>query len=113
MSPKLLQFLGFFVAGHILVWLQSNGQFIWKSFRDNIFFLCLMGVPMAYLFITATRMGYEAFDNKLWPVRILGFSIGTIVFSGMTYFCLGEGLTLKTCISLLLCLAIILVQITL
>jgi hypothetical protein len=113
LTPKLLQFLGFFIAGHILVWLQSSGQFIWKSFRDNTFLLCLMGVPMAYLFITATRIGYESFDQKLWPVRILGFSIGTMVFSGMTYFCLGEGLTLKTCISLLLCIAIILVQIAL
>jgi len=113
MSAKLLQFFIFMLAGHVLVWLQSSGQLIWKSFRENIFLLCLLGVPMAYLFITATRIGFEAFDNKLWPVRILGFSIGTIVFSGMTYFFLGESLTPKTCVSLLLCVAIIIVQITL
>jgi len=113
LTPKLLQFLIFMSIGHVLVWLQSSGQLIWQSFRNNIWLLCLLGVPLAYLFITATRIGYEVFDQKLWPVRIIGFSIGTIVFSGMTYFCLGEGLTLKTCISLLLCIAIILVQITL
>ena len=72
-----------------------------------------MGVPMAYLFISATRIGYEVFDDKLWPVRVLGFSIGTIVFSSMTYFVLEEALTFKTYISLLLCIFIILIQVTL
>jgi len=111
MSIKLLQFLLLAFAGHVMVWMQSSGQFMWQSFRDNTFLLCLLGIPVSYVFINATRLGFEAFQDTLWPVRILGFSVGTIVFAGMTYFFMGEGLTLKTCISLLLCIAIILVQI--
>ena len=27
----------FFFIGHILVWFQLNGQFIWKGWKDNLF----------------------------------------------------------------------------
>jgi len=74
LTPKILHFLIFMSIGHVLVWLQSSGQLIWQSFRNNIWLLCLLGIPLAYLFITATRIGYEVFDQKLWPVRILGFN---------------------------------------
>jgi len=113
MSNKLLQFLLLVSIAQLLVWFQSNGQLAWKVFKDNILFLCFLGVPISYMFITATRIGYEIFEGKLWPVRFLMFSIGAIIFSLMTYLVLEEGLNLKTCVSLLLCIAIILVQITL
>jgi hypothetical protein len=113
MGNKLLQFLLLVSIGQLLIWFQCNGQLVWKVFKDNIIFLCFLGVPISYMFITATSIGYEVFEEKLWPVRFLMFSIGAIIFSLMTYFVLGEGLNLKTCVSLLLCIAIILVQIAL
>ena len=69
-----------------------------------------MGIPLSYIFITATKLGYEFFGN-LWPIRIIGFSIGTIVFSFMTFYFMGEGLAPKTIICILLSLMIIMVQI--
>ena len=110
---KLLTFVGLLFLGHILVWLQSSGQLAWKSFRDNTLLLSLFGVPFSYLFIQATRIGYEVFEENLWPCRIMGFTIGTIVFTFMTYFFLGETITIKTGICLVLCIIIILVQVAL
>ncbi len=108
---KLLQFVSLLLVGHILIWIQSNGQLMWSSSRNNVFFVCLFGIPLSYLFINATRIGYGAFDNELWPVRVMGFSIGTIVFTFMTYLFLGEAITAKTLICILLSIVIILVQV--
>ena len=80
-----LIFIPMFIVGHMLVWTQSNGQFKWDFFKNNLWFTCLMGIPLSYIFITATKLGYEFFGN-LWPLRIIGFSIGTIVFSFMTFY---------------------------
>mgnify|MGYP003124238794 FL=1 len=107
---NFLIFGSMFFIGHLLVWTQSNGQFKWDFFKNNLWFTCLMGIPLSYIFINATRIGYEAFGN-LWPIRIIGFSIGTIVFSFMTYYFMGEGLTPKTIICILLSVIIILVQV--
>lgn len=108
---KLFYFIFLFIIGHIFVWYQTNGQFISKAFKDNVWIVSLMGMPLAYLFIQATKIGYEAFNEKLWPIRIVGFTVGTVVFSLMTYMHLEEGLDTKTIICLLLCIAIIMVQI--
>jgi hypothetical protein len=108
---KLLQFVSLLLVGHILIWIQSNGQLMWSSFRNNVFFVCLFGIPLSYMFINATRIGYGVFENELWPVRVIGFSIGTIVFTFMTYLFLGEAITAKTLICILLSVVIILVQV--
>ena len=110
---KLLTFVGLVFLGHVLVWLQSSGQLVWKSFRDNTLLLSLFGIPFSYIFIHATRLGYEVFEQNLWPCRIMGFTIGTIVFTFMTYMFLGETISLKTGICLVLCIIIILVQVAL
>ena len=110
---KLLTFVGLLFLGHTLVWLQSSGQLVWKDFRENVLLLSLFGVPLSYLFIQATRIGYEVFEENLWPCRIMGFTVGTIVFTFMTYFFLGETITIKTGICLVLCIIIILVQVAL
>lgn len=108
---KLLQFVSLLLVGHILIWIQSNGQLMWSSFRNNVFLVCLFGIPLSFMFINATRIGYDVFENELWPVRVIGFSIGTIVFTFMTYLFLGEAITAKTLICILLSVVIILVQV--
>ena len=45
-------------------------------------------------------------------MRLIGFGIGTLIFGIMTWTLIGEIPTLKTIISLLLAVAIILIQIT-
>jgi len=86
---------------------------MWEFFKNNPLIIALMGLPSGYLVIVATKYGYEAFDGNLWPMRIIGFSLGTILFSILTYACMSEGLTLKTILCLVLSLVIIIIQIAL
>tara|TARA_Y100001973_G_C5204686_1_gene340583 strand:- start:4553 stop:4894 length:342 start_codon:yes stop_codon:yes gene_type:complete len=109
-SRDLITFFILLLVGQVLVWVQSNIPLLWKPARENLLFICLVAPPISYLFIKSTLIGYEYFENTLWPVRIIGFVCGTVVFSIMTYLFMGEGINLKTLISLFLCFLIIIVQ---
>ena len=93
----------------IIVWYQLNGQLVWSWAREHPMILSLLGIPMSYLFILSTKYGYIGF-GELWPIRLLGFATGMISFPFITYLMLGEGITLKTGLSILLAIAIMLLQ---
>ena len=38
------------MVGHVCVWFQLNGQFIWKWFDKNPLLLSLVGLPISYFF---------------------------------------------------------------
>jgi len=97
-----------FVA-NIFVWFQLNGQLKWDWWKENIWMVCLMGIPISYAFYKATAYGYLGF-GELWPIRLLGFATGMITFPIITYLVLGEGLTLKTAISMILAAIIMILQ---
>ena len=94
-----------------MVWFQLNGQFVWKWFDKNPFMLSLIGVPISYLFIIATKYGYLGFDGLLWPQRLVVFSLGIVAFAFCTYYFLGEALTMKTYVSLALAMALCCIQV--
>lgn len=95
-----------------MIWIQTNGQFIWPWFKKHpIAVSIITGSVISYIVIYATRMVVEHFDGVLWPGRFIGFSSGMIVFALMTWAFMGEGVNVKTGISLVLALALIFVQI--
>ena len=63
------------------------------------------------MFFKATRLSYIAFDGVLWPGRLIAFGISIIVFTMLTWVLLGEAITMKTFVSLILSIIIVLVQI--
>ena len=93
----------------IAVWFQLNGQLVWKWCRDNPLILCITGMPITYGFWLTTKIGYEGFGN-LWSIRLLGFATGMLTFPFLTYWMIGEGVTLKTAISILLSICIMIIQ---
>ena len=93
----------------ILVWFQLNGQLIHKWFRDNPLIICVLGMPITYGFWLTTKLGYQGFGES-WPIRLLGFATGMLTFPFITYWMLGEGITLKTAISILLAICIMILQ---
>ena len=97
-----------FIA-QIVIWFQLNGQLKWEWFKDNYFLMSLMGVPISYALLITTKYGFQGF-GELWPIRLLGFATGMISFPFVTYFILGEGITLKTGVSILLAIIIMLLQ---
>lgn len=50
------------------------------------------------------------FEGTLWENRLLGFGMGMISFSLLTYIFMGEGITLKTGVSLILATSLVLIQ---
>lgn len=100
----------FFVT-HIFIWFQINGQFLWKWFSDNPMLLALFGAPVSYLLIISTKYMVAGFDGLLWPGRLVGFSLGMIVFAILTWVMLGEAMTSKTIVSLILATALVAIQI--
>ena len=100
-----------FLLVQIITWFQLNGQFVWPWFKNNVFLLCLFGLPISWLYIEATRLGFIAFDGILWPGRLLGFAMGMLTFAICTNIFLGEGLTPKTITSLVLATVLVCIQV--
>ena len=100
-----------FLFGQTLIWFQTNGQFIWKWFDKNPLILSIVGgSTISYAFILATRYAYDHFDGLLWPGRFLGFALGISSYALLTWWFMGESISLKTFTSLILSAGIICVQ---
>ena len=101
-----------FFLNNILIWYQLNGQLVWDFWKSwkGVTSSLLMGIPITALFWYATKIGYQGFGN-LWSVRFLGFATSMISFPIMTWLYLGEVITIKTIITILLALVIMLLQI--
>ena len=80
----------------------------WKTWK-GITLTLLMGIPITALFWWATKIGYDGFGN-LWAVRLMGFATSMVSFPIMTWLYLGEVVSLKTIISILLAIIIMLLQ---
>jgi hypothetical protein len=106
----LIIFILVVFLAQISTWFQLNAQFINDRFKNNPWFL-LAGIPITWLYLKATYLGVEAFDGQMWPQRLISFSTGILIFTLMTYFIMGETITLKNIICLFLALSIILIQI--
>ena len=100
-----------FFLNNIIIWYQLNGQLVWDFWKTTkgIIVMLLMGIPISGLFYIATKIGYEGFGT-LWPVRFMGFATSMMTFPIMTWLYLGEVITLKTGISILLAIIIMLLQ---
>jgi hypothetical protein len=109
---KLLYGVLLFTLGQILVWFQSNGQFLWPIFKKNTFFVAMIGgTIVSYMLIHATRLIAEHYGGLIWPGRFIGFSLGMFVFSYLTWQFMDEGINTKTLISIVLAFLLICVQI--
>lgn len=110
MKQLMMGMLLIFV-GQFLIWFQTNGQFLWRVFERNPFWVSLgMGTVISYSLILATKNLVGYFDGLLWPPRFIAFGMGVLSFTVLTYIFMGEGITLKTGVSLLLSVFIILIQ---
>ena len=99
-----------FLLGHIVVWIQVNGPILWPWAKSYRFLLMLLGVPITWAFMEATRFSVQGFGGQFWPGRFMSFVAGIFVFTIMTYLFRNEAINLKTAVSLCLALSLILVQ---
>jgi hypothetical protein len=101
------------LIGSLIAFFQLQSWVIWpdKPFLKSIWWLYATSIAIAPLFFYSTKWSYEHF-GAFWNMRLAGFGIGTIVFGSLAWFLIGEIPTIKTMISLLLALAIILIQVS-
>jgi len=101
-----------FVIAQSIIWIQTNGQFVWPWFKKNPLLVSLMGGTLiSYIFIKGTWLVAEHFEGQLWPGRFIGQASGILIFAFMTWFFLNEGISTKTTISLILAAILIAIQI--
>ena len=109
---KLLLGILCFVFGQIVIWYQTNGQFISKWAKDHpLIMAAVLGFPISYGFIMGTKYIVEHFDGQLWPGRLIGFGVGAILFAILTFIHMGEGITSKTAVCLTLAVTLVMVQV--
>ena len=98
-----------FIISQILIWYQLNSQLVWKWAEGykSMMWMSLLGIPISMWY--CTKIGYIGFGS-LWSVRFMGFATSMLVFPIMTYFYLGEPMTLKTIITILLAIIIMILQ---
>ena len=99
-----------YVFSQAFTFYQLQGH-LWNDWiKRNPFLMTLMGVPVGYLVILASREMVSLYDGHTWPNRIIGFSIGVFVFGIMSWVLLKEPMNLKTIISLCLSFIILCIQ---
>ena len=103
--------IGIFFLNNILIWYQLNSQLVWDWAKGtkSMWIMSLLGIPISLLFWYATKIGYEGFGN-LWAVRFMGFATSMLTFPVMTWLYLGETITLKTLVTILLAIIIMILQ---
>ena len=103
--------VGIFILNNILIWYQLNSQLVWDWAKGtkSMWLMALMGIPISLMFWYATKIGYQGFGN-LWAVRFMGFATSMLTFPIMTWLYLGETITLKTLITILLAFIIMILQ---
>ena len=110
---KLYWSIGAQLIAAILAFFQLQGHYVWPKMRflSSMWWVYGTSLIIAPLFFYSTKWSYEHF-GAFWNMRLAGFGISTIIFGMLTWGLIGEIPTLKTIISLMLAMAIILIQIT-
>jgi hypothetical protein len=96
---------------YIIGWYQLHGQFINEWFRKWQHLLIILSIPTTYVSIKAIKLVNDYFEGKIWPNRILTFTIGIILFTALTTYHFDEKFTLKTLTLISLCGLIVFLQV--
>jgi len=108
---KLFAFIGLYMLGGLLIWFQTNGQFLWSSFAKNPILLSIVfGTTISYIMINSIKYGYISLNGSLWSIQFVGFSLGIITNATLNFLMMDEGINLKTLLSIFLAFIIITIQ---
>lgn len=94
----------------IISFVQLQGQLIWKFPKENPYVMMLLGLPISLIFIKTTKIFNQHFDAN-WPGRLIGFGLGIIIFTIMSWLIFREVPTAKTIVCLVLAFTIVLLQV--
>jgi multidrug transporter EmrE-like cation transporter len=109
-KEKLLIGILFGILAQTLTFFQLQGPMKYEWFKNNYWLVVLMGIPVSMLFMYSVKNMISAYGGEMWPSRLIGFSIGAVVFTYFSWSLFGEPLTMKTIICLILSFSILGVQ---
>jgi len=109
---EIIRLVVYLALANIFAWYQIQGQFLdgkLGKFFNNDLVIIIVGVPIGWLLWKAAALSYIVFGG-VWNIRMIGFGLGTMIFGVMTWGILGELPAWHTVVSIILALAIILLQ---
>ena len=109
-KEKLFIGIVFGILAQTLIFFQLQGPMKYEWFKNNYWLVVLMGIPASMLFMYSVKSMVTAYGGEMWPSRLIGFSIGALVFTYFSWFLFGEPLTIKNIICLILSFSILGVQ---
>jgi len=90
------------LLAQVLVFFQLQGPLKYDLLKKYYWINVLMGIPISMLFMYSVKNMVMAFDGQMWPSRLIGFSIGAIVFTALSWSIFNEPITTKTLVCLML-----------
>ncbi len=109
-TGALLVGMLFGFLAQVATFFQLQGPMKYEWFKNHYWLTVLMGIPISMLFMHSVKNMVIAFDGQMWPSRLIGFSIGAVVFSLLSWTIFNEPLTTKTIVCLGLAVMILMVQ---
>ena len=107
---KLLIGIFFGLIAQVGTFFQLQGPLKYEWLKTHYWFNVLLGIPISILFIYSVQNMILALGGQMWPSRLIGFSIGAMVFTYLSWQIFNEPLSLKTFICLMLAFGILMVQ---
>jgi hypothetical protein len=111
MNPSLLLGILIMTVVNIAIWYQVNLQFVNPWFKQYPIMMSLWGFPLSYGIIKGTNHLVNGLDGVLWGSRLISFAIGIVIFAILTYIHMGQGLNIKTIVSVMLALILVAIQV--
>jgi multidrug transporter EmrE-like cation transporter len=108
---KLLIGILYGIIGQTLTFLQLQGNIKYGWFHKYPIMVLAGAIPISFVFIKSVEHLVAAYNGELWPSRLIGFGIGAIVFTILSWLLFKEPFTLKTGICMTLAAAILIIQI--
>ena len=99
------------VVAQIGTFFQLQGPLKWLSWNKYYWLLVIFSIPLGMLYMATTKYMVAAFGGQIWPGRLMGFSIGAVVFTVLSWMVFKEPLTIKTIICLIMAIGIVAIQI--
>ena len=100
----------FGIIAQIMVFFQLQGPLKYDWFKNNYCLVVLIGIPASMFFMYSVKNMVIAYNGQMWPSRLIGFSLGAIVFTYFSWYLFNEPFSTKTIICLILSFAILAIQ---
>ena len=111
MLDKLIIGILYGVIGQILSYLQIQGSVKWNWFEKYPILVLLSAIPSTFFYIKSVDNLVKYANGELWPSRLIGFGVGIIIFTTLSWLMFNENISLKTFVCLMLAVCIICIQI--